>query len=389
MSFMNGYDQPNIYIFNFWSLDEISNWNDEVSRNCDSAGGLATQSPDTPFRQSQDLIASEESPVILKETLGPGVSFQPGPKHSASHTQEQTEPFFFRKSPLTTREHVSEAFLFSPRLNTPSLTDVSTVVPGYPSSVSDGSAEGPCPPTPPLILFNASAGYGNQLSTTESSTSLPLSSLTSAAKVEDRYICLFPGCELTFRRVADLKRHGLKHISLAFPCPILGCGFRSFTRRDKLLDHARRVHPEAHLSKFEAVNLNSTFHTTKTLAASGDHQSVHDTETDTCRSPCRELKKEMTRPGSDFSPDSLDTFTPVFDAHIQSQLAEVTHTHSNPSQASTNIQTASDSTAQAVGADLAVSSEKIVDHDKQKSISLSLWPAQYLALLDLGSKFHG
>jgi hypothetical protein len=102
-----------------------------------------------------------------------------------------------------------------------------------------------------------------------------------------------------------------------------------------------------------------------------------------------ESLKEMTRPGSDFSPDSLDTFTPVFDAHIQSQLAEVTHTHSNPSQASTNIQTASDSTAQAVGANLAVSSEKIVDHDKQKSISLSLWPAQYLALLDLGSKFHG
>ncbi|TGO09508.1 hypothetical protein BTUL_0163g00180 [Botrytis tulipae] len=56
-----------------------------------------------------------------------------------------------------------------------------------------------------------------------------------------RFACNFIGCSKTFRRQSDCNRHMKKHEAPEYSCPEPGCG-REFYRRDKVMDHARRVH---------------------------------------------------------------------------------------------------------------------------------------------------
>jgi uncharacterized C2H2 Zn-finger protein len=50
-----------------------------------------------------------------------------------------------------------------------------------------------------------------------------------------------PRCDKSFRRVADLRRHALKHEKPQYTCDVPGCA-RSFYRKDKLRDHVRQAH---------------------------------------------------------------------------------------------------------------------------------------------------
>jgi hypothetical protein len=62
-----------------------------------------------------------------------------------------------------------------------------------------------------------------------------------------RYFCTHEGCDKTFRRYGDLRRHFRKHFicSRAFHCHHLGChrnGDNGFYRKDKFVDHQRKKH---------------------------------------------------------------------------------------------------------------------------------------------------
>jgi len=62
-----------------------------------------------------------------------------------------------------------------------------------------------------------------------------------------KYICPVETCKhKTFTRKADLERHNLTHTGKRpFECRFRGCnrvGKNAFPRRDKLVDHQRKVH---------------------------------------------------------------------------------------------------------------------------------------------------
>ncbi|KAF7954399.1 hypothetical protein EAE96_005522 [Botrytis aclada] len=56
-----------------------------------------------------------------------------------------------------------------------------------------------------------------------------------------RFACNSIGCGKTFGRQSDRNRHMKKHGAAEYSCPAPRCG-RQFYRRDKVMDHARRVH---------------------------------------------------------------------------------------------------------------------------------------------------
>lgn len=58
-----------------------------------------------------------------------------------------------------------------------------------------------------------------------------------------RYYCNYKGCTRSFSRPSDRNRHLKSHYpeERIFVCPERPCAMR-FYRRDKLLDHSRRVH---------------------------------------------------------------------------------------------------------------------------------------------------
>lgn len=68
----------------------------------------------------------------------------------------------------------------------------------------------------------------------------------------DRYKCNEPSCaDITFSRLADLKRHYATRHALVRPqhwCPIVGCRRsqdgedEGFVRKDKLKDHMKQAH---------------------------------------------------------------------------------------------------------------------------------------------------
>ena len=59
---------------------------------------------------------------------------------------------------------------------------------------------------------------------------------------EPRVHCEFPGCNKTFRRKGDCRRHMRKHNPVrAYSCVVDACGMK-FYRLDKLRDHARDGH---------------------------------------------------------------------------------------------------------------------------------------------------
>jgi len=62
-----------------------------------------------------------------------------------------------------------------------------------------------------------------------------------------KYICPEETCKRrTFKRKADLERHNLTHTGVRpFECKFKGCnrvGKKAFARRDKLVDHQRKIH---------------------------------------------------------------------------------------------------------------------------------------------------
>ena len=62
-----------------------------------------------------------------------------------------------------------------------------------------------------------------------------------------RFTC--PVCKKTYARSSDLKRHAAKHRTgpREFSCPATGCpykGDKGFTRKDKMKDHVKNMHPE-------------------------------------------------------------------------------------------------------------------------------------------------
>ena len=60
-----------------------------------------------------------------------------------------------------------------------------------------------------------------------------------------RFLCEYHGCVKHFSRAKDRDRHAAKHVAPKFPCIFRGChrkGAMAFYRRDKLLNHVRRMH---------------------------------------------------------------------------------------------------------------------------------------------------
>ncbi|KAI9641961.1 hypothetical protein NHQ30_009830 [Ciborinia camelliae] len=56
-----------------------------------------------------------------------------------------------------------------------------------------------------------------------------------------RFACNSVGCGKTFGRQGDCDRHMKKHGTFEYSCPEPGCP-KQFYRRDKMKDHARRIH---------------------------------------------------------------------------------------------------------------------------------------------------
>ncbi|OAX82047.1 hypothetical protein ACJ72_03604 [Emergomyces africanus] len=87
--------------------------------------------------------------------------------------------------------------------------------------------------------------------TEESATTPPRSSRAAGAeRPGSRYVCMYPRCESSFSRSADLSRH---YPTVHFPesvrlnCPKPKCsrqGEQGFTRQDHLNEHLRQYHKE-------------------------------------------------------------------------------------------------------------------------------------------------
>lgn len=74
----------------------------------------------------------------------------------------------------------------------------------------------------------------------QATAALPTTNNTS-----NRFNCIHPGCNASFNRHGDLRRHDRVHGPPGYACSVNGCarrGMNAFYRRDKLLDHQRRKH---------------------------------------------------------------------------------------------------------------------------------------------------
>jgi len=55
---------------------------------------------------------------------------------------------------------------------------------------------------------------------------------SSLSRIPEPYVCLWPGCEVTCKRVYELKRHVNRHkLRRCWFCPISGCKFASDFRQ--------------------------------------------------------------------------------------------------------------------------------------------------------------
>ena len=90
---------------------------------------------------------------------------------------------------------------------------------------------------------------GTAPSALEASTSTALSFSPSLGTPNStaRFPCATTGCERTFARAGNMRRHARKHDPAAerFPCQVAGCkytGAKAFARKDKLADHVKKRH---------------------------------------------------------------------------------------------------------------------------------------------------
>ena len=69
-----------------------------------------------------------------------------------------------------------------------------------------------------------------------------------ASRTDDRYPCLWEGCESDFGRATDLHRHyNSVHVSVRTDCPHKWCGRtgnHGFSRKDHFKEHLREVHKQ-------------------------------------------------------------------------------------------------------------------------------------------------
>lgn len=370
---MDGHRQKETYGYNsgFWTLDQIFTWNNGVLPDCNQSTFPTWPSQETYRPQCQPVNALKLPPFELGD-----------PVRRTSSTGTTSIPLTLpvEKPHVNLGSHTSsvtghgfEPSMVSSRFSTPSLTDDSTIVPPYSSSGTEEPAGGSCVWTSPSIHSNGPIQHCNQLSPADFVRSRSLPTPSKILGTKDKFICLYAGCEANFRRVADLQRHVLKHINLVFSCPIPSCGGRTFTRKDKLLAHARLVHRGCPLTMFEAVDLHSKLHTTTTAAVSHDSRSVHDISPGGPSDDFPAVKGET----SDFDIDCFISSTP-------SQLAITDPALEDSAQIAADVSIKVEGLTQVTGSDLLNSADKDVGLGQLKAISLSLWPPQYLALLELG-----
>lgn len=199
--------------------------------------------------------------------------------------------------------------------------------------------------------------------------SLSLPTPNTITSKRDRFVCLYPGCEFICMKIYDLKRHvSIKHISLVFSCPIPGCGGRTFIRKDNLFAHARLAHRELPFTMFEAA-----------CDVSQVRQQVAPNTPEASHSVVREIKNKPLDLNLTCSENTKD-----IRSSMQSRLVVTEPTPVNSAQDPHDNAVKLGGLDQAIGHDLLIPADKIESHEQSKSISLSLWPPQYLALLELG-----
>jgi hypothetical protein len=69
----------------------------------------------------------------------------------------------------------------------------------------------------------------------------PAPTVTLSAAQEERFSCTTEGCNKTFGRAGDWRRHMGKHTSPKFKCIMIDCD-KTFYRKDKLKAHVRQGH---------------------------------------------------------------------------------------------------------------------------------------------------
>lgn len=175
-------------------------------------------------------------------------------------------------------------------------------------------------------------------------------------------------------RIYELKRHfSVKHIRLVFSCPIPGCGGRTFIRKDKLSAHARLVHRELPSTMFEAA-----------CAVPQVCQSVDHNTPEASHAVVREMK--LKNKAFDLN---LTCSENTKDSHssMQNRLVDTEPAPVNSAQDPHDNAVKLGGLDQATGHDLLIPADKIGSHEQSESIFLSLWPPQYLALLELGGMY--
>ena len=61
---------------------------------------------------------------------------------------------------------------------------------------------------------------------------------------ETRVPCHIAGCQRTFGRETDQKRHLKEHHGEKKSCPVPGCSWRGTKRQDRVKKHLKKKHPE-------------------------------------------------------------------------------------------------------------------------------------------------
>ncbi len=356
---MNFHRHTDIYAYDlgFWSQNDIDTWNNEVLRDCDQSVSPVWPGQETCHPQNQTSNALKRYPLNSEAPEGTtnGTATEPVP---LAPPIEESHVVLGRPTSPVTLGRGSEPLTFPSRFSTPTLTDGSTIV---------GSHFW----TSPSIHSNGSIRNPNELLLTDPFHYLSLPTPDTITSEKDRFVCLYPGCEVTCRRICDLQRHFSKHICLVFLCPIPGCGGQTFTRKDKLFAHARLAHRELPLTMFEAA-----------CAVSQVRQSVDHNTPEASHAVVRETKKKPLDLISTCSENTKD-----IRSSTQSRLVVTEPAPVNSAQDPNDIAVKLGGLTQATGHDLLIPADKIESHEQSKSISLSLWPPQYLALLELGGTY--
>ena len=375
---MEDYLQPDIYNSYYWSPDQLSNWNNAVSRDCDWSIYPVFQGQETSYSQSPPFNGLNGPSVGSEKS----VESNTGPVRLALQAQEQHRFRGRHTSSSVTSDYGCATSLISSRLGTPSLTDASTIVPHCSPSVLEEPAEGPWSQSPCSIRFNEAVRTPTCQSPINPETHVHPQGPNLSAGTKDRYICLFPGCEAIFPRVSDLRQHGLKHISLVFSCPIPSCNI-SFSRKDHLFDHARQSHRKSPLSDFKRVSLRSKINALTTVTRIQNRPFIHDRirgGLDVCTS---DTVKSSPDRNPAYSENTCNTFPST-----QSQLVTTDSVPLDPSPELDEIFIKQERSSQATDPDPTIIASKVEMGDQTESNSFSLWPAQYLALLDIGGMYY-